>query len=138
MKHQKHLRQPHAIIVYSLFFLLSGCSQAPAIYKVRGQPLLSHKIKSTIDLSGYQSDFLTALPQAGLDGTLENRMENDPVRGKILAKTGTLSGASCLSGYVFIKAGDPLAFSIMMNGYVGSSGPYRQLQDDICTILTNH
>ncbi len=88
--------------------------------------------------SGYQSDFLAALPLAGLDGTLENRMENDLVRGKILAKTGTLSGASCLSGYVFTKAGDPLVFSIMMNGYVGSSGPYRQLQDDICAILATH
>lgn len=88
--------------------------------------------------SGYQSDFLAALPLAGLDGTLENRMENDLVRGKILAKTGTLSGASCLSGYVFTKVGNPLAFSIMMNGYVGSSGPYRQLQDDICTILATH
>ncbi|MCK5331969.1 MAG: D-alanyl-D-alanine carboxypeptidase/D-alanyl-D-alanine-endopeptidase [Candidatus Marinimicrobia bacterium] len=88
--------------------------------------------------SGYQSDYLAALPLAGFDGTLENRMENDVVRGKILAKTGTLSGASCLSGYVFTKAGDPLAFSIMMNGYVGSSGPYRQLQDDICAILATH
>ncbi len=88
--------------------------------------------------SGFKSEYLASLPLSGVDGTLEERMENDRAKGQILAKTGTLSGASCLSGYAFTSSGTPLAFSIMMNGYVGSSGPYRKLQDDICTILATY
>lgn len=81
-------------------------------------------------------NLLSTLPIGGLDGTLKDRMVNN-IRGKIQAKTGTLSGVSCLSGYVFTKSGEPLAFSILMNGYVGSSSPYRNLQDHITHILAN-
>lgn len=88
--------------------------------------------------SDFLSEYQDALPISGIDGTLENRMKNELVRGKILAKTGTLSGASNLSGYAFSKRGETLIFSIMINGYVGSSGPYRRLQDRICTILATY
>ncbi|MFH1853241.1 MAG: D-alanyl-D-alanine carboxypeptidase/D-alanyl-D-alanine-endopeptidase [Candidatus Neomarinimicrobiota bacterium] len=82
--------------------------------------------------------FLDALPIAGVDGTLEERMQADEVREKILAKTGTLSGASSLSGFAFSRRGEPLVFSIMMNGYVGASRPYRRLQDEIGKILATY
>ncbi len=88
--------------------------------------------------SEFKSNFLSTLPVAGFDGTLESRMKDENVSGKILAKTGTLAGVSCLSGYAFTSAGEALAFSIMMNGYVGSSGPFRRLQNEICTILANY
>jgi len=88
--------------------------------------------------SDFRSEYQDALPISGVDGTLENRMQNELVQGKILAKTGTLSGASSLSGYAFSQRGETLIFSIMVNGYVGSSGPYRRLQDKICTILATY
>ncbi|MEE8335671.1 MAG: D-alanyl-D-alanine carboxypeptidase, partial [Candidatus Neomarinimicrobiota bacterium] len=53
------------------------------------------------------------------------------------AKTGTLAGVSALSGYVFTNSGEPLVFSILMNGYAGSSAPFRNLQDEIAQILVN-
>jgi D-alanyl-D-alanine carboxypeptidase/D-alanyl-D-alanine-endopeptidase (penicillin-binding protein 4) len=39
-----------------------------------------------------------ALPIAGISGTLEDRMERAPARGKVRAKTGTTDRASALSG----------------------------------------
>ena len=73
------------------------------------------------------------LPGGGWDGTMEERLESFGTR--IRAKTGHLAGVSCLSGYAFSPRYGPLAFSMMMNGFVGSVKPYQQLQDRICSTL---
>jgi len=80
--------------------------------------------------------FLNTFPIGGLDGTLEDRMQNEESVAKIVAKTGTLSGVSCLSGYIFTIRGNPLAFSILINGYVDEVKPVRSLQDKIINALT--
>jgi D-alanyl-D-alanine carboxypeptidase/D-alanyl-D-alanine-endopeptidase (penicillin-binding protein 4) len=59
--------------------------------------------------------FRDALPVAGVDGTLRNRMKGTPAAGNVQAKTGTLRGANCLSGYVTTAAGERLVFSLMVN-----------------------
>ena len=53
-----------------------------------------------------------ALAVAGVNGTLEDRLERLPARGHVRAKTGTTNVASALSGYV----DDRYAFSIVQNG----------------------
>src|ERR1019366_10582759 len=58
-----------------------------------------------------------ALPIAGVDGSLRNRMKNTAAAGNVHAKTGTLRWAHALSGYVTTAAGEHLAFSIMLNRY---------------------
>ncbi|MFQ6604115.1 MAG: D-alanyl-D-alanine carboxypeptidase/D-alanyl-D-alanine-endopeptidase [Fidelibacterota bacterium] len=84
---------------------------------------------------GFKQSFLASLPVGGWDGTLENRMQTGQESQYVHAKTGTLSGASCLSGYILKPGKEPLVFSIMMNGYVDEAGPYRDLQDEIVNIL---
>lgn len=76
-----------------------------------------------------------ALPVAGIDGTLKNRMRSSPAKGMLRAKTGSLSGASCLSGFVTAQEGETLVFSIMMNNFVGSSSAARRAQDDLGATL---
>jgi PBP4 family serine-type D-alanyl-D-alanine carboxypeptidase len=84
-----------------------------------------------------QPEYLTSLPVSGIDGTLRKRMNEPQILREVRAKTGTLSGASCLSGYAATKKGDVLAFSIMMNNFLGSANSIREIQDRICNILVN-
>ncbi|MEP0860220.1 MAG: D-alanyl-D-alanine carboxypeptidase/D-alanyl-D-alanine-endopeptidase [Ignavibacterium sp.] len=79
-----------------------------------------------------------SFPVAGVDGTLENRMKLSNAFNNVHAKTGTLTGVSCLSGYVTTRRNHLLAFSIMMQNFVGSSKRARDFQDKICEILSNH
>ncbi len=76
-----------------------------------------------------------SFPIAGVDGTLENRMRNSVAINNVHAKTGSLTGVSTLSGYVRNKKNHLLAFSIIMQSYVGTSKKARNFQDEICKIL---
>jgi serine-type D-Ala-D-Ala carboxypeptidase/endopeptidase (penicillin-binding protein 4) len=61
--------------------------------------------------------YLEALPIAGVDGTLVNRMKGTAAAGNARAKTGTLRWTSALSGHVTTAAGERLVFSLMINRY---------------------
>ena len=79
-----------------------------------------------------------SFPIGGVDGTLENRMRNTSAEKNVHAKTGTLTGVSTLSGYLTTEKSHVIAFSILMQNYVGTSTKAKELQDDICRILTEH
>ncbi len=83
----------------------------------------------------YAPEFLTVLPTSGIDGTLKNRMKEEDLRRKVRAKTGTMTGASTLSGYCITDSGKILIFSIMMKDYIASPTYVRNLQDQILKIL---
>ncbi len=81
--------------------------------------------------------FYASLPNAGVDGSLEDRMRGTPAQNNLHAKTGTISGVSSLSGYVHTADGEFLAFSMMMQNYIGSSEPYRKAQDSIGALMAS-
>jgi serine-type D-Ala-D-Ala carboxypeptidase/endopeptidase (penicillin-binding protein 4) len=74
---------------------------------------------------------LAALPVAGVNGTLEDRLRTPPARGRVLAKTGTTKDASALSGYV----GDRFAFAVVQNGHPLSYWWARRAQDRFAQVL---
>jgi len=75
-----------------------------------------------------------ALPIAGVDGTLEKRMNKTAACGNVRAKTGTLTGVSSLAGYCTAANGHALAFCIINQGVLrGQAG--RLFQDRVCTVL---
>lgn len=85
----------------------------------------------------YATAFRDALPIAGVDGTLRNRMKGTVAENNLRAKTGTLSSASSLSGYVTTAAGEELVFSIMVNNYPPGTSPPSVCIDPIAILLAS-
>ena len=81
-------------------------------------------------------EYLAAQAVSGTDGTLKNRMQGGSVKGRIRAKTGTLSGVVGLAGYAMRADGEVITFAFLYNGSVGVSRP-RRLFDNISTALLN-
>lgn len=82
--------------------------------------------------------FYDSLPTAGLHGTLRNRLTSGPASGEMRAKTGTLTFASSLSGYLRTEEGRELAFSIMSNHYTSRTSSVRDAQDAIVNLLARY
>lgn len=85
----------------------------------------------------YANVFRAALPIAGVDGTLRNRMRNTPAQNNVRAKTGSLSSAASLGGYVTTAAGEKLAFAIIVNNYGSEVEPRVICIDPIAVLLAS-
>jgi len=76
-----------------------------------------------------------SLAVAGVSGTLKNRFLNTPIRGKLQAKTGTLTGVSGLSGYLELPNYETLVISIILNHADFKSSLQRDAIDEIVLLL---
>lgn len=85
----------------------------------------------------YANVFREALPIAGIDGTLRNRLKGTAAENNLRAKTGSLSSAASLAGYVTTAAGEKLAFSIMVNNYSREVDPRATCIDPIAVLLAS-
>jgi len=75
-----------------------------------------------------------SLPEAGVDGTLKSRMTGEKTRGRVFAKTGTVTGVSSLAGYCIASNGHMLAFSIINQG-LRRAAAGKNFQDAVCTAM---
>ncbi|MCA1606898.1 MAG: D-alanyl-D-alanine carboxypeptidase/D-alanyl-D-alanine-endopeptidase, partial [Acidobacteria bacterium] len=85
----------------------------------------------------YAYVFRNALPIAGVDGTLRNRFRGTTAENNLRAKTGSLSSAASLSGYMTTAAGENLVFSIMVNNYPEGVDPRGSCIDPIGVLLAS-
>jgi serine-type D-Ala-D-Ala carboxypeptidase/endopeptidase (penicillin-binding protein 4) len=108
----------------------SGLSRRDA---VAAETLLA-VLQRMYDASG-QSPWMRALPIAGVDGSLENRMKGTAAERNVLGKTGTMSNIRSLAGYVTTADGERLAFVIMVNDFEGSGAQAVQAIDAIAARL---
>jgi D-alanyl-D-alanine carboxypeptidase/D-alanyl-D-alanine-endopeptidase (penicillin-binding protein 4) len=82
------------------------------------------------------SDFLASLAIMGVDGTTRSRLRENSRRGLVRAKTGTLDGVYCLSGFAGAQGRAPIAFSILFNGVAkADAGMARAAQNRIAEVL---
>ena len=95
----------------------SGLSRLDVITPEATVALLSYMSRSR-----WAEVYRNALPIAGVDGTLQNRMKGTAAAGNVRAKTGTLRYVYALSGFVTTSAGERLVFSIMLNNYSNPEG----------------
>lgn len=81
------------------------------------------------------SDFITSLPVAGVDGTLEDRVRDTPATGRIEAKTGSMEHVHSLTGYATTTRGENLVFSIFCNNDAQHGPHVTKPLDDIATAM---
>ena len=108
----------------------SGLSRHDLLAPTATVRLLEFMWKST-DREAY----VDSLPVAGYDGTLGWRLRRTPARGRIRAKTGSMSHVLALSGYAEDYSGRTYAFSIYANNFGMSSSSTRHLADSVAAAL---
>jgi D-alanyl-D-alanine carboxypeptidase/D-alanyl-D-alanine-endopeptidase (penicillin-binding protein 4) len=82
--------------------------------------------------SPYAQVFTDSLPVAATDGTLGGRLGK--VKGKVLAKTGTITFVNSLAGYADTARGEVLAFTVITNNDTRKNGPVGVI-DAVTTML---
>lgn len=102
------------------------------------QNLLSAESLLTLLRVQYRVDaspFLQALPTAGIDGTLKQRLKGTPAEGNAKAKTGSMANIQSLAGYVTSRDAEPLAFVIIVNNFEGPATSVLTTIDQIVARL---
>jgi D-alanyl-D-alanine carboxypeptidase/D-alanyl-D-alanine-endopeptidase (penicillin-binding protein 4) len=79
-------------------------------------------------------EFVTALPIAGIDGTLRKRMKNSAAEHWVRAKTGLLNGAVGLAGFAGQPNGKVMTFAFIYNGS-GREDKARAFFDHLAAVL---
>jgi len=64
-------------------------------------------------------------PAGGKSGTITDWYGKEDGQPYVFAKTGSMSGVHCLSGYVRTRRDKTLIFSFMHNNFVGSNAPWK-------------
>ncbi len=82
--------------------------------------------------SPYAQFFTDSLPVAATDGTLGGRLAK--VKGKVLAKTGTVTFVNSLAGYADTTRGEVLTFAIITNNDTRKGGAVSMI-DTITTMF---
>lgn len=93
------------------------------------------RVLSAMHAAPWADVFRKALPSAGVDGTLSNRMKNTPAFANANAKTGTVDKARSLSGYVNTADGRVVIFSMLCNNFTVPNREVERVQDLLVSTL---
>jgi len=93
------------------------------------------KLLGFMDQGPYRDAWVSLLPVGGEDGTLMTRFEGKAAARRIHAKTGSLSEAAALSGYIESRTHGDLAFSVLVNNFSGPAAGIRSVIDRMALLL---
>ena len=79
----------------------------------------------------YMPEYLSSLPIAGIDGTLQKRFVNTALQGRVHAKTGSIDNVKSLAGYVLDAQGRRVAVAMVHNGAAADTYAAEQLQEAV-------
>lgn len=127
------LLQQDTLINWMLDSVLNDLPQRPRW--VDGSGLSRYNLISPQDLSAVllrlwreqpHERLLSLFPKGGVDGTLSDWYAGKDGKPYVFAKSGSMSGVTCLSGYVRTKHDKFLIFTFMTNHFVGSSRAWKE------------
>ncbi|MEH7886284.1 D-alanyl-D-alanine carboxypeptidase/D-alanyl-D-alanine-endopeptidase [Bacillus sp. JJ1609] len=112
----------------------SGLSHANLVPANEITSLLYHVQKEK-----WYKTFQHSLPVAGASdrmtgGTMRSRMQTEPMKENVIAKTGSLTGVHTLAGYVKTSSGKTLIFAILLNNLLDDEAG-KQIEDRIVEVL---
>ncbi len=84
--------------------------------------------------SNRSHSFFHSLPKAGQDGTLQYFLQNTKLSGKVTAKSGSIGGVQCFSGYL-IDGNKKYAFTVMVNKFNGTRSEVKAAIEQFLTSL---
>jgi PBP4 family serine-type D-alanyl-D-alanine carboxypeptidase len=91
-----------------------------------------HLLSRVMSRHEFRSEFISSLSLGGWDGTLQYRKYPDRFRGRLRAKSGTLSGVQNLSGYIHLLK-DIVIFSFLINDSKRNFVSLQKAQDRVLT-----
>ncbi len=100
------------------FFMKDGCGLS-ARNGVSAKTFAEIMRKMYLDKKTF-NDFYNQLAIAGLTGTLKNFCKNSSAQNNMRAKSGSMNRIRSYTGYVTIKSGKTLSFSVIVNNYTCS------------------
>lgn len=112
-----------------LFYDGSGLSSNDLITPRAATTLLAYAVRQP-----WGELYISSLPVGDVDGSLQDRF-NGPLKGKVFAKTGTLSEVNALSGYLTAASGRTLVFSVLCNDRQPTGDAARDALDRIVTAI---
>lgn len=80
----------------------------------------------------YSETFKKSLAISGEDGTLKSFGTKSAIKGKVIAKTGSMTGVRSLAGYLTSKSGKTYAFCFIINNFEGKQ---KVIKKDFLNIL---
>jgi D-alanyl-D-alanine carboxypeptidase/D-alanyl-D-alanine-endopeptidase (penicillin-binding protein 4) len=113
-----------------VFYDGSGLSTKDLVTPRAEAQLLAFAAKQT-----WFATWKAALPVGGMDGTLQQRFTDDPLRGHVFAKTGTLGESRALAGYLDTATGNQVIFSILVDNHTPASNADRTVMDKIVAAI---
>lgn len=84
-----------------------------------------------------RAPFVSALPIAGIDGSLAGRFKGTTAEGRVRAKTGTMSNIRSLAGYATTADGEHLAFAVLLNNFEGTGAQATGAIDTMAVALAS-
>lgn len=65
--------------------------------------------------SPYMPEFIASLPLSAMEGTMESRFRNDPLRGRMHMKTGLIDHVRSMGGYMLDRSGRTMVIVLLQN-----------------------
>jgi D-alanyl-D-alanine carboxypeptidase/D-alanyl-D-alanine-endopeptidase (penicillin-binding protein 4) len=86
----------------------------------------------------YHDAVLDALPISGVRGTLQSAFTGTPAERRVFAKTGTVSHASALAGYVATARHGAVIFVFDVDDWLGAAADLRELRGRVLSRIVGN